>query len=352
MPAANRSRGDDGSPFADGTNPRWWFTAPGDMLIRTTGRLRLEAMVKFDIGLLNSVHVAALGRQAWEEAITPAQRVTALQLADELGYWKVLVPEHLVVPNEHLERSGDHYPHAAVGAAFAAGVTTRLRVGSNVTILPLQHPIAQAKMWATIDWLSGGRAELMVGVGWCAGEYEMLGVPFAQRGALCDEYVAAIVELWTSDRPTFHGRFVDFTEVGFAPKPIQQPGVPIWFGGDADAVLRRVARWGSGWSPFQTPPDQIPAKLDWIRSQPDYHGGPIDIVYSMMMLALTPDHQPKNDPDAQGLYAAGPLIDQIGRLQQLGVTEVRLTTPVLTDFEAYLDWLRWAAAEVFPHVDG
>ena len=303
--------------------------------------------MKFDVSLLNSSHVKALGKPIWERDVTPAQQVAALRLADELGYWKAMVCEHLVIPGDHIELSGDHYPHAAAGVAFVAGVVPRMRVGSNVTILPLQHPIAQAKMWSTIDWLSGGRAEMLVGVGWCEEEYGMLGVPFHERGRRCDEYLAAMVELWESDRPTFHGEFVDFEDVGFAPKPVQHP-FPIWFGGDALAVQRRVARWGAGWSPFQTPPAQIPERLDWIMSQPDHHGRPIEVVYSMMMLKLHEDHRPKDAPEADGTWNAEELVDLLGFLHGLGVTETTLSMPPLRDFEAYLDWLRWVAAEVFP----
>lgn len=94
---------------------------------------------------------------------------------------------------------------------------------------------------------------MLFGAGWLKEEFDMLGVDFHKRGRMADEYVAAIIELWTKEEPEFAGEFVNFSNVGFGPKPIQQPGVPIWFGGDAQNVQKRVAKFDNGWSPFRTP---------------------------------------------------------------------------------------------------
>src|SRR3546814_9746116 len=106
----------------------------------------------------------------------------------------------------------------------------------------------------------------MFWVGGREGEFEALGVYFHQRGAIADEYLQAIVALWTEERPAFEGRHVSFRDVVFEPKPVQKPHLPIWFGGDADAVLKRIARYASGWWPFLTKPEEIPGRLDFIRS--------------------------------------------------------------------------------------
>ena len=302
--------------------------------------------MRFTVGLLNSAHVKALGAPAWHRSITPAQQIQALRLADELGYWKAMVPEHFVIPREHVELSGDHYPHAVTALAFIAGVTQRLKLSSGITLLPLVNPIAQAKMWATLDWLSGGRAVMNVGVGWLEEEFDLMGVDFHERGRICDDYIPAILELWTSDHPTFEGRYVNFRDVGFAPKPVQSPTIPIWFGGDVEAVQKRVARWGAGWQPFQTPPETLPERMDFIRSQPDYHGRPLDLAYSMSNLKLGHGHVIRDAPEADGSWSAAQMLDVVGRLTELGVTETPLPPPPLADFQAYLDWLRWGAEEV------
>ena len=134
------------------------------------------------------------------------------------------------------------------------------------------------------------------------------------------------------------------------PSRVQKPGIPIYFGGDAPAVLRRVARWGTGWAPFQTPPGEIPARLEAIRSQAEYHGRPIEVMYPIYMLNFGEGHAVKGDAAAEGLSEAQQLIDQLGYLQSLGVTETEVPRPALRDFEEYADWMRWLAAEVMPRV--
>jgi probable F420-dependent oxidoreductase len=306
--------------------------------------------VRFDVTLLNSMHVVAM-TQPWEHALTGADIVRAARLADELGYWKLLTGEHFIIPKSHVPLSGDHYLHSVAALSFVATAAPRMKLSSSVTILPLQNPIVQAKAWATLDWLSGGRAVALVGVGWLEEEYRMLNVPFHERGRLCDEYIAAMIELWTSDSPQFEGKYVSFKDVGFAPKPVQKPHLPLWCGGDADNVLKRVALWGSGWSPFRTKPENFPERLDFIRSQRDYHGRPLEMMFAMSMLNVGDAHAVTGDPRAQGLWDAQKIIDQCHWLKGLGVTEVVVPLPPLQDFEAYLDRLRWIAAEVMPKVD-
>jgi len=175
--------------------------------------------MKFTVSLIDAMHVTAFNAPDWERKVTPAQQVLALQLAESLGYWKVRVPEHFVIPEHQIALSGDHYPHAVTALGFVAGATERLRLASSITILPLVHPIAQAKMWATLDWLSGGRAEMNVGVGWLKDEFDLMGIDFHRRGAICDEQIEAIVALWTQDLATFEGRYFTFRNVGASPSP-------------------------------------------------------------------------------------------------------------------------------------
>jgi len=307
--------------------------------------------MKFCVSLLNSVQLKALRAPPWEKTITPDQQQRAVQLADELGYWKVSVPEHYIMPRESEENFGPHYLHTATALAFLAGATKRIKLSTGIAILPLVHPIAQAKIWATLDWLSGGRAVLTAGLGALKREYEMFGLNFHERGAMCDEHVQAIIELWTSDNPTFEGKYVQFRDVAFLPKPVQKPTIPFWFGGDSQAAMRRVARFGQGWSPTRTPPEKLREGMDFIRSHPAYDGRPIGLSYSMTGLVLADDHTERKDPpkDAFGASGLQETLDRVGRLQDLGVTETRLPPPPLADYEAYLDFLRWSAEEVFPH---
>lgn len=212
--------------------------------------------------------------QPWELTVTGADQTRLAKLADTLGYDMLSLPEHFIMPKEHVDLSGPHHFHGFTGMGYYAGATERIRINSSIAILPLQHPIVTAKALATLDWMSSGRAMVTFGAGWLKEEFDLLGVDFHRRGAMCDEYLAAIIELWTSDDPVFEGEFVQFRNVAFAPRPVQTPHLPIWMGGEADAVLKRAAKFASGWWPYLTKPEDIPAKIDFIKSQPTMTAAP------------------------------------------------------------------------------
>jgi probable F420-dependent oxidoreductase len=221
--------------------------------------------MRFAVYLPNCMHVAAI-TQPWEPSLTGREIARVAQTAEQLGYSMVFLPEHFLTPTPHLELSGNHYFDATTAQAFVAGATSTITVGSMVTILPLHNPVIAAKSIATLDWFSGGRAQVTVGVGWLKEEYDAVGVPFTKRGRIADECLAAMFELWHSDAPSYDGEFVKFDDMAFGPKPVHKPHPPIWMGGDADAVLRRAARFGDGWAPWLTKPDELPAKMDYLRS--------------------------------------------------------------------------------------
>lgn len=305
--------------------------------------------MKFAISLPNSVRVKALV-QPWEFGVTGADQTVIAKRADELGYDMIVVPEHFIVPNSHVELSGPHYFHSTVAQAHIAGATRHIRVNSFVTILPLQHPVVMAKALSTADWLSSGRITVTFGVGWDAEEFKLLGVPFSERGRMADEYLAAILELWTSDTPSFEGKYVSFDDVAFEPKPFQKPHLPIWIGGDAEPVLKRAARFASGWGPFLTQPADIPAKLDFIKSQPTYDGRPFDVLYGIGTSRVGEGHVVVDDPTQRPGMSAEEIIDRLGWFAELGVTMSGLSVPPVTDVNAYLDYIQWVIEDIKPKV--
>ncbi len=306
--------------------------------------------MKINVGVPNSMHVAAMV-QPWEYALTGSDVGDAMALADSLDFNKCMLGEHFLMPKPHVELSGDHYFHTTVALGFIGGRTKRMKLSSSVSILPLQNPIVQAKAWSTLDWLSGGRAEALFGVGWLKEEFDILGVPFHERGRMADEYLAAMIELWTKDDPAFDGHYVKFADIGFAPKPVQTPKLPIWLGGDAEGVLKRVAKFGDGWSPFRTPPEKFPESIDLIKSQPEYDGRPIEIFFALEMLNVGSHHEILDDPRAPGSRSIQRIIDQIGWLKDLGITETIVPLPPgIADMAEYADRLRWVAAEIMPRI--
>lgn len=305
--------------------------------------------VQLAFAMPHLIRLKATG-QPWERAVTGPDQQRLAREAEVMGYDMLSVPEHFVVPTSHVELSGPHHFHAAAAQGFFAGATERIRINSSVAILPLQHPIVTAKALSTVDWQSGGRAIATFGVGWLKEEFEILGVDFAARGRMADEYLAAIIELWTSDEPAFEGEYVTFHGVAFEPKPVQRPHLPIWMGGDADAVLRRAARFASGWWPFLTKPEDIPARLDVIRSRPEFRGGPFDVMYGVATSRVGEGHTVQDDPRARAGMSGDQLVDRLSWFAELGITMSAVPIPPVHDVEEYLDHARWVVDEIKPQL--
>jgi probable F420-dependent oxidoreductase len=305
--------------------------------------------MRFTVYLPNCMNVAAV-TQPWEHNLSGRDIANVARRAEELGYSMVLLPEHFLTPTSHVELSGNHYFDATTAQAFVAGATSTITLGSMVTILPLHNPVVAAKQIATLDWFSGGRAQVTVGVGWLKEEFDTIGVPFNKRGRVTDECLEAMIELWQSDSPSYRGDFVTFNDIAFGPKPISTPHPTIWIGGDADAVLRRAARFGNGWAPWLTKPDELPAKLDYLRSQPGFDDRPFSVFYSLAVLSIGQEHAIVDDPNAQFGQSAQQVVDNCNMLAQRGVTDTWVNPPPVSDFNAYLDHMQWVAEEVIPKV--
>ena len=185
-------------------------------------------------------------------------RATAAQ-AEDLGYDSVWVSDHVVVPNANVANFGESVYDPLVTLAVAAGATRRVRLGTTVLIVPYRNAVVTAKMVSTLDALSGGRVVLGIGAGWVAAESAMLGVPFSERGAMTDEHLRAMQELWSSPAPRFDGKYTQFADVKFAPQPAQRPHPPIWVGGHSKAALRRTIAFGAAWHPINRSPVELRA---------------------------------------------------------------------------------------------
>ena len=184
---------------------------------------------------------------------------------DRLGFYCMVMPDHILQPNQvdstypysltgdilAAGQSGDgEWPEQITTLAYLAGVTERIRLVTSVMIIPYRNPILTAKMLSTLDMLSKGRLILGAGVGWMEEEFELLDAPpFAERGAVTNEYLRAFIELWTKDNPKFEGKYVNFSGITFLPKPVQKPYPPIWIGGQSKPAIRRAAQIGDCWHP-------------------------------------------------------------------------------------------------------
>jgi probable F420-dependent oxidoreductase len=185
-------------------------------------------------------------------------RSTAVR-AEALGFDSVWVSDHVVVPHANVVNFGETIFDPLVTLGVVAGATSRIRLGTTVLIVPYRNAVVTAKMISSLDALSGGRVVFGIGAGWVAAESAALGLPFAERGAMTDEYLQAMQELWTSREPTFSGKYTRFGGLVFEPKPVQKPHPPIWVGGHSPAALRRTARFGAAWHPINRSLEELRA---------------------------------------------------------------------------------------------
>lgn len=144
---------------------------------------------------------------------------------------------------------------------FLAAATTRLRLGTGVALVPQRNPIYTAKEMCTLDWLTDGRIDFGIGVGWNKEEVEACGYRWEDRGARCDEFLEVMRRLWTEPVVDFAGKWIRFETCRMDPKPIQKPHVPIIVGGYAEAALRRAVRFGAGWYGFNRSPAETAEML-------------------------------------------------------------------------------------------
>ena len=131
-----------------------------------------------------------------------------------------------------------------------AGVTEKVRFGTGIALVPQRNPIYTAKELATLDWLSGGRMDFGIGVGWCKEEVLACGYSWEDRGERCDEFLQTMINLWTQPVASFEGKHVQLAPCRMDPKPVQKPHVPIIVGGHGKPSLRRAAQFGAGWYGF------------------------------------------------------------------------------------------------------
>ena len=188
--------------------------------------------------------------------------------AEELGFDSFWVPEHAIIPVAHstpypASEDGvipDPYSRILdpfVALARASGVTTKIKLGTGICLVPERNPLLLAKEIATLDRLSGGRFIFGIGAGWLKEETEIMGGDFAHRWTQTKDAILAMKELWTKNESEYHGKYYNFPPVKSFPKPTQTPHPPIFMGGSAKNVFKRIVEWGDGWMPVMSPVEDI-----------------------------------------------------------------------------------------------
>jgi probable F420-dependent oxidoreductase len=193
--------------------------------------------------------------------------------AERLGFATLWVPEHVVL----LDQYASKYPYSQDGQLPAptnapifdpfisltmmAAATTKIRLATGICLVPEHNPLVLGKVVATLDFLSGGRALLGVGIGWLEEEFRAIGIPWERRAQRTRECIEAMRKLWGDEVSSYKGEFVEFEGVRSNPKPLQDAKVPIFFGGESGPALRRVAEYGDGWCGFNLMPDEAATKI-------------------------------------------------------------------------------------------
>jgi probable F420-dependent oxidoreductase len=189
---------------------------------------------------------------------TPEAIIESACKAETLGFDALFVNDHVIVDDSPRNDLWRNVYDPLMVLSYVAARTTTVKLGTSVLIMPYRNPVVTAKMIATLDQMSGGRAIAGVGAGWNEAEYGALNVPYRERGARTSEYLRLWQACWEPGPTTFHGRFFSFDNMHVNPKPLQQPHPPIWIGGSSHASLRRAARFAQVWQPTPTPlPDLI-----------------------------------------------------------------------------------------------
>ena len=276
--------------------------------------------------------------------------VSLAQQGEGMGFDIVSVSDHIVVPTtidsiypynesgEFVSSASGEYMEQLATISYLAGITSTIKLLTSVMVLPHRSPVLAAKILSTIDVLSRGRLIVGVGVGWMREEFDAIGAPpYAERGAVGNEYLRAFKELWTSDNPSFEGKYCSFSNIAFAPKPVQPPHPPLWIGGESPPALRRAAQLGDAWYPICSNPRfpvgtfaQLGDYMSRVRANAEAAGrdpATLDFAYSVNWYDDTQAQQ--GDDGDRRLLTGDPqqVAADIRRLQDMGVNHLMLNFP-------------------------
>lgn len=207
------------------------------------------------------IHLPHAGEQA-----TPALIRRHAEKAEDLGIEDVWVSEHIIVPRDKFPRSPLFYD-PVLSLTWAAAVTKRVKLGTTVLVLPMRHPLPLAKELATLQNFSEGRLILGAGSGWLKEEFAALGVPFEERGRRLDEGIAMMRAVWSQDPVTFQSRYIPAVIEGMTMTPMPVSPIPLWFGGSAEAALKRTIRIGDGWHGSGHTPSEASKLIARLRAE-------------------------------------------------------------------------------------
>jgi probable F420-dependent oxidoreductase len=280
------------------------------------------------------ISLPQLGPQA-----SPENLVKVARRAEELDYDSVWVLERLLWPLAPKEP----YPAAPDGRlpetyqtvldpietlTFVAAHTAKVQLGTSVLVLPYHSPIQLARRLASLDVLSNGRVLVGVGAGWSRDEFEAAGTPFERRGARCDEFLRAMIELWTKDPVKFDGEFYHIPESMVGPKPVQKPHPPIYVAGFGQYTFDRAAKFGNGWNPAGILSfEALEGMINQFRQTAERAGrGGMEVVLRAFTMLFK---EPAGSDRSPMTGSADQIREDTARLRDIGVTHLIQSPPAM-----------------------
>lgn len=270
--------------------------------------------------------------------VQPEQMIGLAQLAEGSGFESVWTFEHVIVPVDYESK----YPYNESGKmggppetifidpllalTAVAAATKTLKLGTGVNILSQVNPLYMAKQAASLDYISGGRFMLGVGIGWLREEFEALGVPFERRGARFDDYVVAMKKVWSGEVVEHQSDFLNWSGFKSYPLPAQKPHLPVVIGGATGKIYQRIARHGDGWFAPMGDPKELAAALENLKAACDAENRDMSAIEITCMW-----------PGMGGK-------DFIGALEEVGVS--RVVTPLFAFGENPVEGIQKIAEEV------
>ena len=257
-------------------------------------------------------------QMAFNEHTSPEYIAAAAAMVEKLGYDSFWVPEHVLFFPEYESK----YPYSEDGRiqgdprslldpltalTYVAANTSKIRLGTGICLVPQRNPVYTAKQVADLDYLSGGRVDFGIGIGWLKEEFNALGVPWTDRAGRTEECIGVMKTLWCDELSSYQGKYFSFEAAYQNPKPVQRPHPPLIFGGESRAALRRVATLGQGWFTFNVTPESLAHGIDILQPLLEEQGRTI----SDISISVTPDRKHINQ-------------ESLKRFEELGAEQIIL----------------------------
>ena len=257
-------------------------------------------------------------QMAFNEHTSPEYIAAAAAMVEKLGYDSFWVPEHVLFFPEYESK----YPYSEDGRiqgdprslldpltalTYVAANTSKIRLGTGICLVPQRNPVYTAKQVADLDYLSGGRVDFGIGIGWLKEEFNALGVPWTDRAGRTEECIGVMKTLWCDKLSSYQGKYFSFEAAYQNPKPVQRPHPPLIFGGESRAALRRVATLGQGWFTFNVTPESLAQGIDILQPLLEEQGRTI----SDISISVTPDRKHINQ-------------ESLKRFEELGAEQIIL----------------------------